>query len=138
MSPRAATTASAPVEYGDFDFGPDTPELNKLIGTRVKQLRKSLKRTQIEMSQDVWGDPAMQSYLSKIERGQKRPNVATLEKIAHWGGVDLSYFSVEPKVGPAASNVVEARRILNDVQLQMRNLAEVERQVKRAAELLSA
>lgn len=136
MAPRTATAASIPP--ADFDFGPETPELNKLIGTRVKQLRKSLKRTQVEMSEEVWGDPAMQSYLSKIERGLKRPNVATLEKIARWGDVDLSYFSLEPRIGPQASNVVEARRILEDVQVQMRDMVELEKRVRRVVQLLSA
>ncbi|MDP2277679.1 MAG: helix-turn-helix transcriptional regulator [Nitrospirota bacterium] len=51
----------------------------KLLGERIKELRKSRKLSQDRLSEQVGIDP---KHLSRIEVGNSYPSLNTLEKIA--------------------------------------------------------
>ncbi|MFC0558415.1 helix-turn-helix domain-containing protein [Halalkalibacter alkalisediminis] len=58
------------------------------VGEKVKQLRKSLKLSQIELASGI----CHQSLISHIEKGRTIPTVYVLNQIAIKLGVDMTYF----------------------------------------------
>jgi transcriptional regulator with XRE-family HTH domain len=62
-------------------------DLKKLVGKRVKALRKTKGLTQEELAELI--DKTVET-ISNIERGVKLPGLATLEEIRKALGVNLS------------------------------------------------
>ncbi len=62
-------------------------EVAKLLGKRIKELRKSLGITQIELAEKVDVDP---KYVSRIETGISNPSLKTVEKISEIMNVDVA------------------------------------------------
>lgn len=60
---------------------------NKLLGVKIKQLRKSKKMTQAALA----GDIITRNMLSSIENGAANPSIKTLEYLAERLGVSVSY-----------------------------------------------
>ncbi|MCX5717674.1 MAG: helix-turn-helix transcriptional regulator [Nitrospirae bacterium] len=61
----------------------------KLLGERIKELRKSRKLSQDRLSEQVDIDP---KHLSRIEVGNSYPSLNTLEKIAIALNVEIKEF----------------------------------------------
>ena len=61
----------------------------KKMGAKIKDLRKAAKLSQSQLAAYLEVD---QSYISKIEKGERSIAVDMLEKIAYLFGSDLSYF----------------------------------------------
>lgn len=61
----------------------------KLLGARIKELRKSRKLSQDKLSEQVDIDP---KHLSRIEVGSGYPSLNTLEKIAIALNVEIKEF----------------------------------------------
>lgn len=78
------------------------PELRKIyerVGRRIADLRDQAGLTQEEACAQVFGRPGLQSNWSLWERGKSLPNIATLHRIAEWGGTtlgDLGLYEPEP------------------------------------------
>ncbi|WP_080843955.1 helix-turn-helix domain-containing protein [Cytobacillus gottheilii] len=58
------------------------------IGSRIKELRKALKLSQVELAKDI----CTQAQISKIEKGDVFPYASTLYLISQRLGVDVNYF----------------------------------------------
>lgn len=73
--------------------------INKIIGERMKMLRKSLNLTQKQFAYYIPGKVDY-SYIGKIERGHQYPSIKFLEKVARNYGVMVGYFlqTVNPSV----------------------------------------
>lgn len=65
--------------------------INKIIGERMKMLRKSLNLTQKQFAHYIQGKVDY-SYIGKIERGHQYPSIKFLEKVARRYGVMVTYF----------------------------------------------
>lgn len=65
--------------------------INRIIGERMKMLRKSLKLSQKQFAHHISGKVDY-SYIGKIERGKQYPSIKFLEKVAWNYGVMVSYF----------------------------------------------
>lgn len=63
---------------------------NKIIGERIKNLRKSTEKTGINVSTILGID---QSYYSKIEKGKHEIKLETLFRIAEMYNVSLDYLT---------------------------------------------
>lgn len=61
----------------------------KLLGERIKELRKSRKLSQDKLSEQIGIDP---KHLSRIEVGSSYPSLSTLEKIAIALNVEIKEF----------------------------------------------
>ena len=61
----------------------------KLLGERIKELRKSRKLSQDKLSEQIDIDP---KHLSRIEVGSSYPSLNTLEKIAIALNVEIKEF----------------------------------------------
>ena len=61
--------------------------INKMLGKRVKSLRKAKNLTQEELSERADIDP---TYISDIERGKVKPSVESISKIANGLNINLS------------------------------------------------
>ena len=66
----------------------------KVMGERLRKLRKNLGLTQKEFAEKVPGKLDY-TYIGKIERGQQYPSLKMLEKIAKAFSVPLGYFCDE-------------------------------------------
>lgn len=87
------------------------------IAAEIRRLRRRMGKTQVEACIEVFGTPDTQPYWSRWERALYIPQVASLEKIARWGGVSLDVFGVLPEEGPiSASDLEEARELLRRAQ----------------------
>lgn len=64
---------------------------NKLLGTKIKQLRKSKKMTQAALV----GDKITRNMLSGIENGVANPSISTLNYLADKLGVSVGYLLSE-------------------------------------------
>lgn len=72
-------------------------EIKKLMGLRIKELRRSKEMSQEALSERM-GISA--KYLSSIERGRENPTLDTLINLAQALGIDISEvfnFSLEDK-----------------------------------------
>jgi transcriptional regulator with XRE-family HTH domain len=56
------------------------------LWSKVKEIRKSKKISQVELSKASWLD---RSYLSNIERAEVNCSLINLEKLANWLWVDI-------------------------------------------------
>ena len=65
--------------------------INRIIGKRMRMLRKSLNLTQKQFAHYISGQ-VDQAYIGKIERGHQYPSIKMLEKIAKSYGVSINYF----------------------------------------------
>jgi len=63
--------------------------LQKEIGQKLKGLRTSRKYTTAEVAERTG---ITQSYVSKIERGEKQTSITTLQLLADFYNVHISYF----------------------------------------------
>ena len=61
----------------------------KLLGEKIKELRKSRKLSQDKLSEQIGIDP---KHLSRIEVGNSYPSLNTLEKIAIALNVEIKEF----------------------------------------------
>lgn len=61
----------------------------KLLGERIKELRKSRRLSQDKLSEQIGIDP---KHLSRIEVGSGYPSLSTLEKIAIALNVEIKEF----------------------------------------------
>jgi len=61
----------------------------KLLGERIKELRKAKKLSQDKLSEQIGIDP---KHLSRIEVGNSYPSLNTLEKIAIALNVEIKEF----------------------------------------------
>ncbi|MCB6367192.1 helix-turn-helix domain-containing protein [Intestinibacillus massiliensis] len=59
----------------------------RVIGQRIKQRRKSIRKTQDNLAEAL---SVSVGYISQIERGVTRPNLDTLARIAGFLGCDLA------------------------------------------------
>ena len=66
----------------------------KVMGERLRNLRKNLGLTQKEFAEKVPGKLDY-TYIGKIERGEQYPSLKMLEKIAKAFSVPLGYFCDE-------------------------------------------
>jgi len=66
----------------------------KVMGERLRKLRKNLGLTQKEFAEKVPGKVDY-TYIGKIERGQQYPSLKMLEKIGKAFSVPLGYFCDE-------------------------------------------
>lgn len=57
------------------------------IGSRIRELRRTLKMTQSELA----GEDFTKSFISQIEKGQTNPSLKSLQILAHRLGVSTSY-----------------------------------------------
>ncbi len=57
-----------------------------LLGEKIKEIRKSRKLSQDELSEKIGIDP---KHLSRIEVGRSFPSLDTLERIAKALGIDI-------------------------------------------------
>jgi len=64
-------------------------ETKKLIGLRIKELRKSKNYTQEKLAELINLDI---SSISKVEQGLSTPSIPTFEKIAQTLGVEIKDF----------------------------------------------
>lgn len=68
-------------------------EINKKIGSEIKRIRTRIfKMSQAQACDHVFGSDGMQAQWSRWERGEVRPNVETLAKIARKADLPLSVF----------------------------------------------
>lgn len=65
------------------------------INDKIRYIRKQLDLTQEEFAVKVG---VSRSFVNKIESGEKRPSIDTLESIAKIGGVTLDYFSEKAQI----------------------------------------
>jgi len=63
----------------------------KVMGERLRKLRKNLGLTQMEFAEKVPGKVDY-TYIGKIERGQQYPSLKMLEKIGKSFSTPLGYF----------------------------------------------
>ena len=64
-------------------------DTKKLLGLKIREIRKSRKITQEKLSEIIDMD---NGYISKVEAGQNFPSLKTLEKIASVLDVELAVF----------------------------------------------
>ena len=66
------------------------------IGERLRQVRRTYKVTQVELAQRVG---VAHSTIVRIERGQAKPTIETVEKLATALGVEATWlaFGDEPR-----------------------------------------
>lgn len=85
------------------------------IGQRIAKLRKSLGLTQREFADRIGVNP---SYLSRIEKGDQRIGMKTLEAICKTFSVDLSYFLItegEKQILEKASHSRELKEFVEEL-----------------------
>ncbi len=73
----ASRSGTPPKESAPIDFGPS--EIQMTIGIQVRALRRNLEITAVELARRA---KLSTSMLSKIERGQASPSIATLAELA--------------------------------------------------------
>lgn len=61
----------------------------KVLGKKIKRIRKSNNLTQVDLSVEVGLSP---SYISSIEQGARQPSLKTLNKIAKALKVNVKEF----------------------------------------------
>lgn len=83
----------------------------KLLGERIKELRKSRKLSQDKLSEQVGIDP---KHLSRIEVGSSYPSLNTLEKIAIALNVEIKEFFEFEHLGGQKELVNNAVKMLKD------------------------
>ncbi len=83
-------------------------ETKKLLGKKIKQLRKQKHWTQEHLSELVGINP---KSLLRIENGQTFPLVETLEKIAHALGVQIADLFINHNL----KNTDELKQYIYDV-----------------------
>ena len=74
---------------------------NKLLGTKIKQLRKSKKMTQAALV----GDKITRNMLSGIENGVANPSISTLNYLADKLGVSVGYLLSEEEEENVADDI---------------------------------
>jgi len=92
-------------------------QTGETLGKRIKKLRKSQDRTLESLAQEIG---LTKGYLSKMETGRQVPPIATLSKIAHALGTDLSTLldtntpgqEVETDVGVSLVRAEERRPVV--------------------------
>lgn len=62
------------------------------MGESIRSLRKQKKKTLREVAETI---NVTHSYLSRLERGLKKPSMDMIEKLADYFGVHKSYFFLE-------------------------------------------
>lgn len=68
--------------------------MSKMIGRKLKQLRKSKKLSQQELADKI---KITRSTISNYEIGRRTPHLKDLQKFCKVFDVGLDYFGVEPK-----------------------------------------
>tara|TARA_R110002167_G_scaffold71696_9_gene202211 strand:- start:8341 stop:8565 length:225 start_codon:yes stop_codon:yes gene_type:complete len=67
----------------------DSKNLLKLIGTRIKELREVNKLSQLQLANEV---DLSKTHLGRIERAESNVTVETLNRIAIFFKVHITYF----------------------------------------------
>lgn len=73
----------------------DVPELNRKIANQIHRVRSLAGESQRDMAESVFGSVSQQGTISRLERGQRRPNVATLQRLAQTYNVPMASFGVD-------------------------------------------
>lgn len=81
------------------------------IGAKIKTLRKELKMTQKDFAKAC---NISASYLSELERGQKRPTFDIIHKISIATNVKISDFAEESNGTPLTPELKEIVETLRD------------------------
>lgn len=89
------------------------------IGDAIRSLRKQKKKTLQEVAEEI---NSTHSYLSRLERGLKKPSMDMLERLADYFGVHKSYFFLEDE---KIKNMSADEKILTfEKDLSIENLKE--------------
>ncbi|MFA4828694.1 MAG: helix-turn-helix transcriptional regulator [Thermodesulfovibrionales bacterium] len=83
----------------------------KLLGERIKELRKSRRLSQDKLSEQIGIDP---KHLSRIEVGSGYPSLSTLEKIAIALNVKIKEFFEFEHLGNQKELVNNAVKMLKE------------------------
>lgn len=83
----------------------------KLLGERIKELRKSRKLSQDKLSEQIGIDP---KHLSRIEVGSSYPSLSTLEKIAIALNVEIKEFFAFEHLSGRKESINNAVKLLKD------------------------
>jgi transcriptional regulator with XRE-family HTH domain len=99
---RKSASATARTEnFPSNGAGPaDSTAVLALLGERLRELRKLRRMTLSDLAEATG---FTKSYLSRIERSQKTPPIASLAKIAQPLNVDLAYFFQDQTMQPRRS-----------------------------------
>lgn len=81
-------------------------ETKKLLGTRIKELRKKKKYTQDKLAEMVGVDP---KHLSRIECGSNFPSLDLLNKIS-------TTLEIEPSILFITSHLKDKRTLLEEIK----------------------
>lgn len=91
----------------------------KLIGERVKEIRKSKCLTQEQVSEISGIDS---KYLSMIEVGKRYPSLDYLERLAEIFGVDLSEFFNYSHLQIGEAQGVDLKRMVDELSEREKQL----------------
>src|SRR5205085_927813 len=83
---------------------PAQPHIGKVVGARLREVRKARKLTQSQLA----GDDFSVSYISAIERGQIHPSLRALEIFAHRLGLSSKELIVGSSGGESPSTAALA------------------------------
>lgn len=93
--------------------------VKKLLGARIKELRKNMHLSQDRLSEKVDIDS---KHLSRIEVGNSYPSLDTLEKIAQALGVeikDIFEFAHETRSQEVKKNIINLIKEADDSKLKL-------------------
>ncbi|MGD6892513.1 helix-turn-helix domain-containing protein [Bacillus mobilis] len=90
--------------------------MSKHIGKRIKELRKSLKMTQQELSEGI----VTRSFISQLEGGVGNPSVDTLEKLAKRLQTDIPFLLSDSKNSDYSNEPdVDVEQLLQSCELSI-------------------
>ncbi len=104
----------------------------KLIGSRIKEIRKYLRLTQKELAKTL---DISNGYISDIEKGKKNPGILVLKKLFERFNVNISYIfegkgkffstpekekTIEP--GPGIKNIGDVKDIVEEIKWALDNI----------------
>lgn len=106
----------SPLRADDIPYAHKDPEAQELyvrIGDRIRQLREMSGITQKQLAAEVLGAEHLQPNISRWERGEVMPQLATLYRIARFFGVSLAGLGVyEPDEAISDAEIRRAREHL--------------------------
>lgn len=82
-----------------------------MLGTKLKQLRKSRGLTQDDIA---FKFDLSRGSISNWEKGRRKPNIKQLEELANFYNVTLDYFADETSTDEVVDILNRAKTLLND------------------------